>query len=351
VTQASHPAAATKPLRLGPNQLRRFYRGGEAIARFRGTPHEDEYAPEDWVGSTTTVFGEDRTGLSALPDGRLLRDAITADPEAFFGAKHADRYGADPALLVKLLDAGERLPVHCHPARAFAQRHLDSPYGKTEAWLIVEARGESPAVHLGFRQDVDAATLAGWVARQDRESLLEALHELRVTPGDCLFVPAGVPHAIGEGVFLVELQEPSDFSVLLEWEGFSVDGARDGHLGIGYETALDCVVRSRLARDELGRMKRMSESAPETRPGVRSLLPPEAEPYFRAESLRADAVVSLEPSFAILVVLHGDGSLETENGGTLGLARGETVFVPFSAGAAQLTGALHAVRCLPPLTE
>jgi mannose-6-phosphate isomerase len=80
-------------------------------------------------------------------------------------------------------------------------------------------------------------------------------------------------------------------------------------------------------------------------------LPPEAEPFFRAEWLRPDAVVSLEPSFAILVVLEGDGSLETENGGTLALARGETVFIPFSAGAAQLTGALNAVRCLPPLTE
>ena len=70
------------------------------------------------MGSTTTIFGEDERGLTLLADGRTLRDAIAADPEGFLGAAHVRRYGPDPALLVKLLDAGERLPVHCHPDRA-----------------------------------------------------------------------------------------------------------------------------------------------------------------------------------------------------------------------------------------
>src|SRR5207247_5370778 len=150
------------------------------IARFRGTGPGDEHAPEDWVGSATTIFGDERQGLSMLPDGRVLRDAIAADPEAFLGAAHAERYGRDPALLVKLLDAGERLPVHCHPDRAFSRRHLDCPYGKTEAWVEVEAEGAEPTVHLGFRFDVDAATLAGWVAAQATGTLLRALHAVRV---------------------------------------------------------------------------------------------------------------------------------------------------------------------------
>jgi mannose-6-phosphate isomerase class I len=49
------------------------------------------------------------------------------------------RYGADPALLVKILDTGERLVVHFHPDRDFAARHLGSRYGKTEAWIILDA--------------------------------------------------------------------------------------------------------------------------------------------------------------------------------------------------------------------
>jgi mannose-6-phosphate isomerase len=120
-----------RPVVLPPNGVPRFYLGGPAIAELRGTEAAGERVPEDWVGSTTTVFGEDELGLSRLPDGRFLRDAVAEDPVAFFGPEHAERRGADPALLVKLLDAGERLPVHVHPDGAFAREALRSPYGKT----------------------------------------------------------------------------------------------------------------------------------------------------------------------------------------------------------------------------
>ena len=82
--------AAVKPIRLDANQLHHFYRGGERIARFRGIPSEDPYAPEDWVGSTTARFGEDGRGLTVLADGGTLRDAIAAAPEPFLGAAHVE---------------------------------------------------------------------------------------------------------------------------------------------------------------------------------------------------------------------------------------------------------------------
>jgi mannose-6-phosphate isomerase len=338
-------------VKLPSNQLHHFYRGGETIARFRGVVSTDEYAPEDWVGSTSAMFGQDGRGLSTLPDGRLVRDAIAADAEGFLGPAHAARYGPNPSLLVKLLDAGERLPVHAHPDRAFAQRHLGLEHGKTEAWLIVETRGARATVRLGFSRDVDQGTLAGWVERQESERMLEAMNELEVEPGDCIFVPAGVPHAIGEGIFLVELQEPSDLSVLLEWTGFEVDGPRDGHMGIGFDLALGCIRRAALGSGDLARLVRKAAAIPESRPGVRSLLPPDANAFFRAERLQPRPVVSLEPAFAILVVVDGAGQLQTEDGGTLRLSRGETALVPFSAGSAELTGAVDAIRCLPPLAE
>ena len=102
-------------IELPANQLPRFYRGGARIAAFRGLESVDDQAPEDWVASTTVVHGDSQFGLSRLPDGGRLRDAIEADPEAFLGHAHVERFGADPALLVKLLDAGERLPLHLHP--------------------------------------------------------------------------------------------------------------------------------------------------------------------------------------------------------------------------------------------
>lgn len=338
-----------KPIRLGSNQLHRFYRGGERIARFRGIPSDDPYAPEDWVGSTTTIFREDERGLTLLSDGRVLRDAIAADPDAFLGPAHVRRYGTDPALLVKLLDAGERLPVHCHPDREFAGLHLGLSTGKTEAWLIVESEGAS--VHLGFREDIDVDVVAGWVERQDSEVMLGALNELRVMPGDRVSVPAGLPHAIGEGILLVELQEPSDLSVLLEWTGFDVDGRRDGHLGLGFDIALGCLTRSRLDDGALADLKCAVGDLHEARPGVTTLLPPEADAYFRAERLRPGPSASLEPGFSILVAVAGRGRLETDRGGEVELARGDTVLVPHAAGTAELTGEIDVLRCLPPNPE
>jgi mannose-6-phosphate isomerase len=336
-------------LRLTPNRIPRFYRGGQAIDELRGVPPGagGTVAPEDWVGSTTTVFGAATEGLSLLPDGSTLREAVQADPEGFLGPRHAKAYGANPALLVKLLHAGERLPVHCHPDRAFARRHLACAFGKTEAWVIVATQVAEPVVHLGFRETVDPARLAELVSSQRVEALLAGLNTIPVAPGDSVLVPAGVPHAIGEGVLLVELQEPTDFSVLLEWVGFAVDGPREGHLGLGFDLALRCVDRSGWGLAELERLR--GGRGP-VRPGTERLLPAEADPFFRAERLRPDPAASLEAAFSILVVTGGSGRLESGED-DLELRRGDTVLVPFGAGPVELSGRLEAVRCLPPAPE
>src|SRR5271165_7623273 len=90
-----------QPIELGPNQPRQFYLGGEAIAELRGISEGDGYRPEDWVGSATPRFGMEEDGLSRLPGGRYLRDALQADPENWLGPEHVEYFGASPALLVK----------------------------------------------------------------------------------------------------------------------------------------------------------------------------------------------------------------------------------------------------------
>ena len=82
-----------KPIRLPANQPRRFYRGGAAIGRFRGAAAAGDDVPEDWIGSTTSIHGEAPHGLTSLPDGRLLADAVAADPEGFLGPEHAAAFG------------------------------------------------------------------------------------------------------------------------------------------------------------------------------------------------------------------------------------------------------------------
>ena len=233
---------------------------------------------------------------------------------------------------MKLLDAGERLPVHIHPDDAFAARHLAWPYGKTEAWCIVETADEHATVGLGFREAVDPAQLRAWVDGQEVEAMLDALHQLEVRAGDVVYVPAGLPHAIGEGILMVELQEQSDFSILLEWEGFAIDGTRDGHLGLGFDTALQAVDSSGWGADAVAALVRSTPPH----------LPVEAAAFFRVERPSGH----LDQEFSILVVLAGEGALDG-----LDLKRGDTMLVPYAAGACRLSGELDAIRCLPPAAD
>jgi mannose-6-phosphate isomerase len=331
-----------RPLLLGPNQPPRFYRGGERIARFRGLAAPEDHVPEDWVGSTTTVFGEKELGLSRLPDGRLLREAAAADPVAFLGPRHAALHGPDPALLVKLLDAGERLPVHVHPDDAFAKRALRTPHGKTQAWIVVATTKPDASVAAGFRHDVASETLARWVREQDHAALLGALNALPVQPGDAIYVPAGTAHAIGDGILIVELQQPSDLSVLLEWEGFGIEDEDEASLGLGWDVALGCV---HLAAADASRLRGPDPTGdgPVTR-----LLPPEADPFFRAERIAPAPIAAIERGFAILVVIEGAGTLMAEAGEPLPVRRGDTVLIPWEAGTCHLEGDVVAIACRPP---
>jgi mannose-6-phosphate isomerase len=314
-----------RPQVLPPNVLRHFYAGGARIAALRGLELESDHMPEEWLGAVNPAFGHAERGLSRLEDGTLVRDAIAADPEAYLGAEHVGRYGANPGLLVKLLDAGQRLPVHFHPDREFAREALGSPYGKTEAWLIVEA-DPGAAVWAGFRRDVELDEVRAWMREQDSAAMLDALHELPVGAGDAIFIPAGMPHAIGAGILIVELQEPTDLSVLLEWDGFELTEA-EGHLELGWDRALAALDRA--AVDPPGRV-----------------LPVQAGAFFRAEWLSGGA--TLDPGFSILVGTRGAGMLTTDGGGEMPFGRGSVVLVPFASGAGELRGDVAAIRCRPP---
>jgi mannose-6-phosphate isomerase len=334
-----------RPVVLPPNGIPRFYLGGSEIAALRGTEPAGDRVPEDWVGSTTTVFGEDELGLSRLPDGRWLRDAAAADPVAFLGPHHAARRGPDPALLVKLLDAGERLPVHVHPDDAFARRTLRTRYGKTEAWIVIATTKPDASVAAGFREDVTPETLEQWVREQDHDAMLGALNPIPVKPGDAIFVPAGTAHAIGDGVLIVELQQPTDLSVLLEWDGFGITDEEEATLGLGWDVALGCVDLAACDPAPL-RGPDPARNGPVSR-----LLPPAADPFFRAERLAPAPIAALERGFAIVVVTEGAGALLAEGGEPLPVRRGDTVLVPWDAGHCHLEGDVEAIACRPPDEE
>lgn len=343
------------PVSLPANQPRQFYLGGAQIEAFRGgsasaarPSRSSGHAPEDWIASTVSKYLDpDDDGATTLPDGRLLREAVAAEPESYFGPAHVARFGDNPALLVKLLDAGERLPVHCHPDRAFARAHLGSNFGKTEAWIIIATPVSDPHVYLGFNRDVEARELAEWFESQDSAQILSAMNRVAVGNGDAIYVPAGTAHAVGAGVFIAELQEPTDFSVMLEWRDFGLPDRHDGQLGVSAELSLQSFNRKRLTDADLARYVRR------TRPnsgGTATLFPDEAEPFFQAEEIVVNNAVELDAQYAVLIVASGSGSLATA-GSQTPLTRGSTVLIPYAAGPTTIrtTGhePLRAIRCLP----
>lgn len=329
------------PVVLGPNQPDRPYRGGAGIAAFRGTPQPSEFSPEDFVGSTTEIFTGGGVGLSSLPSGELVRDAVAADPVGYLGPDHVRRYGASSELLVKLLDTGERLFVHLHPDGPFAAEHLALPHGKTEAWIVTAVAGHDASASLGFTRDVSADEVEAWVDEQDAAAMLRAMHRVPLAAGSTLLVPAGMPHAIGAGVTLVELQEPSDLSILLEYSGYRDLGAADAFLGLPREVALAALDRREVTEERIAELT----SGRSEQGGTGLLFPAEADAFFRAERVQAPA--ELDPGFAVLVVLEGSGSLSWAEG-ELPVAAGQTLLLPFGAGAVSLTGIVTAVRCRPP---
>jgi mannose-6-phosphate isomerase len=329
-----------QPIVLGPNLPDTFYRGAGRIARFRGLAEAAEPRPEDWIASTTSRFGGGASGQTRLADGSLLADAIAADPVGWLGREHVARYGADPALLVKLLDAGQRLPLHVHPDRGFATEHLASPFGKTEAWIVLEA-APGAAVHLGFSRDVGADELTGWARGQDIEALLAATNRLPVAAGDTVLCPAGIPHAISEGILLVEVQEPADLSIMLEWRGFSLT-EQDATLGLPLAEALACADRRACPPQRLAELRgRPLGGAPG------SLLPAEADPFFLAERAVATAGGRLAQGYGVLVVTAGEGHLAGEHGAPVPVRRGSTVVIPHAAGPVELGGSIEGVHCRP----
>jgi len=274
--------------RLLPTRVYRFYRGGELLGQLRGEPEKDDFFPEDWIGSVTPASNPGRDdpgeGLSRLADGRLLRDAIEADPIAWLGDEHIARFGTSTGLLVKLLDASERLPVHAHPDRAFAREAFDSPFGKTEAWIVLDTRNGEADVWVGLREPVEPERYLEWIVEQDVDGLLHSLNRISVRPGDILYVPAGVPHALGAGLLIAELQEPTDFSFLCEWRGFPIR-PEDSHLGLGWDVAVHA----------------LDLSAHEPLRG----LPSEARSFFWA-----DRQVEASGRFAVLLVVEGEGRID-----------------------------------------
>ncbi len=351
----------TRPLQLTYHPLYRFYEGGSLTRAFRGLPERsDDWWSEDWVGSCTCASNPDPDGRSqGLSSVELsgvgavtLNEIVEALPEEMVGARFAERWGPTTGVLVKLLSPRGPVPVHAHPTREWARRHLGSPFGKTEAWIFLDTPGDgSEPAHagIGFTPGIDRAWFAEAVRRHDNLSIRDAIHRTDVHPGEVFVAHAGVPHFLGPRLSFIEVQEPSDHIVIAETSGDDDGGAT---MGLGWDLALDMIdytgadahttfARARQER----RVLRTGRESREVR-----LLRDDVLRFFDATALEVQDEIEVDDGrFSIALVVAGAGSIEG-NFGSMPIRRGDTLAFPASL-AIRIRAEdepVRIVRCLGP---
>ena len=199
-----------KQIRWGGRRL------GDVLGKSIG--EENDYA-ESWE---IVDHGADQSVVVAPESsphvGATLNQLVRSHGEAIFGTgSQQDQF----PLLIKFLDASDRLSVQVHPDDALAKCFDPDENGKTEAWIVLDAQ-PSAKLYAGLLDGVKEADLRSALADGTVESLL---HTIDVRAGDCVFVPAGTVHAIGEGVLLAEVQQASDMTFrLYDWGRVGTDG-------------------------------------------------------------------------------------------------------------------------------
>ena len=210
--------------------LKRIRWGGRRLGTELGKPigPETDYA-ESWEVSD---HGEDQSiVVNGEYAGWTLQKLVAERNQDLFG-RHAGR--KQFPLLVKFLDANDRLSVQVHPNDEQAKHYDPLENGKTEAWVIVHAEPDSK-LYVGLQNGIGPDQLAQHLQAGTVE---EILHTVSVQPGDCVFIPAGTIHAIGEGIVLAEIQQSSDLTFrLYDWGRLGADGKpREIHI----DSAVHC---------------------------------------------------------------------------------------------------------------
>ncbi|MPM51591.1 hypothetical protein SDC9_98340 [bioreactor metagenome] len=215
-----------QPYFFKPNRVWRLYKGGLLLDRFKNeNKGADDHFPEEWLASTVKAYNGENTqseneGVAEINSDELgfqyFSEFLYNYGEMILGEKHFKKFGPNTAILCKYLDSAVRLPIQCHPDVEIAKKLYNSSFGKTECWHIISTRKINdikPYILLGFKKGVKKEDFKNAVINQKIDTMIEMLHKIEVKEGETYFVPARMPHAIGSGVFMLEVQEPSDWVV------------------------------------------------------------------------------------------------------------------------------------------
>ncbi len=181
--------------------------------------------PRDEAIGEALLTAPEATVASGPLLGTPLSALASADPAAWVGARGLEATGGRPIfpLLVKLIDGHEDLSIQVHPDdRAAAAAGLGT--GKTEAYHILAAEPGS-VIYLGLEPGVKLEEFAASCLRANG-SAAGCLRRVPAEPGLTVLIPAGTPHALGAGILLYEIQQPSNVTFRLDdWGRVDASGA------------------------------------------------------------------------------------------------------------------------------
>lgn len=302
------------PLTFRPVYQRLVW-GGRRLERWRSN------LPEGPIGESWDLADHER-GMSVVADGPLagqtLNELTRRHGAALVGAGFA---GGPFPILVKLIDAADRLSVQVHPDDAIARALGLGPNGKTECWFVLEDGG---VLYQGTRPGIDRAAFERALAAGTVEA---SLNRFDVRAGDFFFVAARTVHALGAGCLLYEVQQTSDVTFRVhDWGRVGLDGKpRPLHLQQSLST-IDFTAAG------FGPTRPLW--APHSRGGrIRCLTD---SPSFAVDERALDAADettagNAAPTCAIVSCLEGELGLSTDDG-LVALLPTQTALVPATAG-------------------
>ncbi len=344
---------ASQPVFFEKNRVFRVYTGGKLFSEFFGDDSQDSFYPEEWICSSTKALNEGSTdefeGLSTIKGTDIhFNELIDQQRELMLG----DRKGLD--VLVKALDSAIRLPVQAHPDKEFSRKNFNSEFGKAESWLVLATR-EGASIYFGFKDGVTKEDFEKAVddAETDKTAMERLLNKIPVKPGDVYFIPAKAVHAIGYGCLILEVQEPTDFTIQPErWCGDYRLSEREMYLTLEKETALSVFDYSY----NLEKVEKECKKTPEIiyeNDGCKKecLIGKDDTPCFGVERYIVNGGKTEKlPAPCVYVVTEGAGKL-TGDGYEKDIKKGDYFFMPYSCEGkytVQSDSELTLAACIPP---
>ncbi len=230
-----------EPVFFEHNRVWRCYSGGKLLDFFAGGDFGDSMYPEEWIASSVKaknpVSCGPKEGVSKILGTDIyLDDLIKLYPSEILGDRK------EIGILVKLLDSAIRLPVQAHPDKAFSRKYFNSEHGKEECWIVLDTRKDA-CIYFGFKSGVTREEFEKAVEKSeaDKKAMENLIVRHEVKTGDVILVPARCVHAIGAGCMILEVQEPSDFTIQPErWCGDYRLSDSEMYMGLDKADALKC---------------------------------------------------------------------------------------------------------------